>query len=158
MGRSLQSKEEPAPIKSEPDSASGSVGTEPEEDDLYEDAGDLEFFDPAGSQGSFDQAYLAKVPKVIWDAWSELPGDAEVEIGTMRQWDLMRPDGTLDVSEGHRLLTYAMLRLTAPISHAFKYRARWTSTRPPRIRPRNESRCKPKHVRFYRRGSSSLQS
>ncbi|KAL2757157.1 hypothetical protein ACRALDRAFT_1062762 [Sodiomyces alcalophilus JCM 7366] len=96
MAQSVQLKGEPLYIKPDPDAASHSAATHREEDDLYEDAGDLEFFDAAGSQGSFDQAYLAKIPKEIWDAWSELPDDAEIEVGTMRQWDAMRPDGSVD--------------------------------------------------------------
>lgn len=68
-----------------------------DDDDLYEDAGDLEFFDQFGDQGSFGQAYLARVPKDLWEAWDSLPDDAEIEIGTMRQWDVVRPDGSVEV-------------------------------------------------------------
>ncbi|KXH25134.1 transcription initiation factor IIF [Colletotrichum simmondsii] len=67
-----------------------------DDDDLYEDAGDLEFFDQFGDQGSFGQAYLARVPKDLWEAWDSLPDDAEIEIGTMRQWDVVRPDGSVE--------------------------------------------------------------
>ncbi|ROT40096.1 transcription initiation factor iif [Sodiomyces alkalinus F11] len=96
MAQPVQIKAESPYIKPDPDAFSGSAVALPDEDDLYEDAGDLEFFDSAVSQGSFDQAYLAKVPKEIWDAWSKLPDDADIEVGTMRQWDVIRPDGTID--------------------------------------------------------------
>ncbi|KXH39463.1 transcription initiation factor IIF [Colletotrichum salicis] len=59
-----------------------------DDDDLYEDAGDLEFFDQLSDHGAFGQAYLARVPKDLWEAWDSLPDDAEIEIGTMRQWDV----------------------------------------------------------------------
>ncbi|KAG7103191.1 Transcription initiation factor IIF subunit beta like protein [Verticillium longisporum] len=93
---------DPMPVKSEPyikpdpDAVASPSATPLEDDDLYEDAGDLEFYDASGASGTFSQAYLAKVPKEIWDAWSNLPEDAEIEVGTMRQWDVIRPDGGVD--------------------------------------------------------------
>lgn len=80
-------------VKPDPEGESPAL----EEDDLYEDAGDLEFYDPNGPQGTVGQAYLARVPKEVWEAWSKLPDDAEIEVGTMRQWDVARPDGGIDV-------------------------------------------------------------
>ncbi|KAI8288486.1 hypothetical protein COL154_011500 [Colletotrichum chrysophilum] len=92
MADSTYIKQEPY-IKPDPDAVSASPL---DEDDLYEDAGDLEFFDPNSEQGAFGQAYLARVPKDLWDAWDSLPDDAEIEIGTMRQWDVVRPDGAVE--------------------------------------------------------------
>ncbi|KAF6810958.1 transcription initiation factor IIF [Colletotrichum sojae] len=85
-------KQEPY-IKPDPDAV---AAPSLDDDDLYEDAGDLEFFDPHSDQGSFGQAYLARVPKDLWDAWDSLPDDAEIEVGTMRQWDVVRPDGSVE--------------------------------------------------------------
>lgn len=82
-------------IKPEPEGDSPSVPLD--EDDLYEDAGDLEFFDQNAGNGSVGQAYLARVPKELWEAWSSLPDDAEIEVGKMRQWDVPRPDGSIEV-------------------------------------------------------------
>lgn len=97
MADPVHIKHEQPYIKPDPDAAEGSPSGAMDEDDLYEDAGDLEFFDATGAQGTLDQAYLAKVPKEIWEAWSKLPDDAEIEVGTMRQWDVMRSDGGVDV-------------------------------------------------------------
>ena len=64
------------PIKRE----SGSAAASPAglEEDIYEDAGDLDF-------SHADQAaYLTRLPKWLWDAWSKLDDDAEVQIGMVR--------------------------------------------------------------------------
>lgn len=94
MADAAQVKSEPY-IKPDPEGESPALA--PDEDDLYEDAGDLEFYDPNGPQGTVGQAYLARLPKEVWEAWSKLPDDAEIEVGTMRQWDVVRPDGAVDV-------------------------------------------------------------
>ena len=63
-------------VKPEPGSAGASpVGLE---EDIYEDAGDLDFTEA-------DQAvYLTRLPKWLWDAWSKLDDDAEIQIGMIR--------------------------------------------------------------------------
>lgn len=68
-----------------------------EEDDLYEDAGDLEFFDPSTAGNPFGSLYLARIPRGLWKAWSQLDDDAEIQIGTLRQWYDTAPDGSLKV-------------------------------------------------------------
>ncbi len=63
-------------IKHEP----GSTGASPAglEEDIYEDAGDLDF-------SRADQAaYLTRLPKWLWDAWAKLDDDAEVQVGMIR--------------------------------------------------------------------------
>ena len=74
-GAGLQNGQGPA-IKPEP----GSTGASPEglEEDIYEDAGDLDF-----TQAS-QAAYLTRLPKWLWEAWSKLDDDAEVQVGTIR--------------------------------------------------------------------------
>ncbi|KAI5291998.1 hypothetical protein KEM52_006693 [Ascosphaera acerosa] len=54
------------------------VKTEPLLDDIYEDAGDLDF-----SHASQD-VWLARLPRSLWDSWSKLDMDEEIEIGTIR--------------------------------------------------------------------------
>lgn len=74
-------------IKRDPDAkpASGNFS----EDDIYEDAGDLDFNqDPA-----YQRMYLARVPRYIWDAWRDLDEDAEIQIGTIRQCNYKGPKG-----------------------------------------------------------------
>lgn len=56
------------------------------EDDVYEDAGDLEFYDPSIPFDPYGAMYLARVPPYVWEAWSKLDDDAEIQIGTIRQW------------------------------------------------------------------------
>jgi transcription initiation factor TFIIF subunit beta len=49
-----------------------------EEDDVYEDTGDLDF------SNSQQQLWLSRIPKSLWEAWSSMPNDGEIEIGTIR--------------------------------------------------------------------------
>ncbi|KAI0152227.1 transcription initiation factor iif [Hypoxylon sp. NC0597] len=82
-------KPEPG-IKSEHDDTGASPAAM-SEDDIYEDAGDLEFFDPNDvNDGSI---YLTHVPKYLYDAWAKLDDDAEIRIGTLRQWTEPGPNG-----------------------------------------------------------------
>lgn len=75
-------------IKPDPDAPGASPGVFTD-DDIYEDAGDLEFNpDPA-----FQKLYLARVPRYVWEAWSTLDDDAEIRIGTIRQSQEIGPDG-----------------------------------------------------------------
>jgi hypothetical protein len=74
-------------IKPDPDAPGASPA--PFDDDIYEDAGDLEFnTDPA-----FRKLYLARVPRYVWEAWSKLDEDAEIQIGTIRIETTPNPDG-----------------------------------------------------------------
>lgn len=75
-------------IKPDPD-APGASPANFEEDDIYEDAGDLEF----NTDPKFQTLYLARVPKYLWEAWSKLDDDAEIRIGTIRQTSEVTPDG-----------------------------------------------------------------
>jgi len=65
-------------IKADPDSKPSPGAFD---EDLYEDAGDLEFNTDPASQAM----YLAKVPKYLWEQWSKLDDDAQIRIGTIRQ-------------------------------------------------------------------------
>jgi transcription initiation factor TFIIF subunit beta len=50
-----------------------------DEDDVYEeDAGDLDF-----SQAQ-QQLWLSHIPRSLWEMWSSLSDDEEIEIGTIR--------------------------------------------------------------------------
>ncbi|KAL8772331.1 MAG: hypothetical protein Q9209_002543 [Squamulea sp. 1 TL-2023] len=64
-------------IKLEPPSAAASPAAH-SDDDIYEDAGDLDF--SRAVQG----LYLARIPKYLWEAWSTLDDDEEIQIGTVR--------------------------------------------------------------------------
>ncbi|KAG4429157.1 hypothetical protein IFR05_015357 [Cadophora sp. M221] len=72
-------------IKPEPEALGSPSGFS--EEDIYEDAGDLEF----NPSNEFQKLYLARVPKYIWEAWSKLDDDAEIPLGTIRQSE--DPDG-----------------------------------------------------------------
>ncbi|KAI9048098.1 hypothetical protein LZ554_007894 [Drepanopeziza brunnea f. sp. 'monogermtubi'] len=77
-------------IKPDPENEGSPAGLS--EEDIYEEAGDLEFNpDPA-----FQKLYLARVPKYLWEAWSKLDDDAEIQIGTIRQ--SATPQGTTRLS------------------------------------------------------------
>jgi hypothetical protein len=66
-------------VKPDPD-ALGASPSALDEDDIYEDAGDLEF----NTDPKYQSLYLARVPKYVWEAWSKLDDDAEIQIGTVR--------------------------------------------------------------------------
>lgn len=64
-------------IKPDPESLGASPGPQVE-DDIYEDAGDLEF------GGAEQGVFLAKVPKFLRESWSKLDDNQEIQIGTIR--------------------------------------------------------------------------
>ena len=71
-----------APVKAEPEGGSPMALDE----DIYEDAGDLEFYDASLPNNPFGQMYMARVPQYVWDAWNKMDDDQEIQIGTVRQW------------------------------------------------------------------------
>jgi transcription initiation factor TFIIF subunit beta len=71
-------------IKADPD-ALGASPSAFDEDDIYEDAGDLEF----NNDPQYQNLYLARVPNFVWDAWSKLDDDAEIQIGTIRMTSII---------------------------------------------------------------------
>ena len=81
-------------VKPDPDTKSPAPV---EDDDLYEDAGDLEFYDK--NAVNRETLYLARIPKYMWDAWMKMTdrlGDNdEIQIGTLRTWNEEKPDGTV---------------------------------------------------------------
>lgn len=79
-------------IKPDPDAA-GASPTPFADDDIYEDAGDLEFNDDP----KFQKLYLARVPAYIWEKWSKLDDDAEIPLGRIRQSTETGPDGVARV-------------------------------------------------------------
>ena len=64
-------------IKQDPDAMATSPAAHSEED-LYEDAGDLDFM------GSEQSVYLTRIPKFLWECWSKLDDDQEIQIGRLR--------------------------------------------------------------------------
>jgi transcription initiation factor TFIIF subunit beta len=74
-------------IKPDPENQGASPGIS--EDDLYEDAGDLEF----NTDPNFQRLYLARVPKFLWESWEKLDDDAEIQVGTIRMIQTTGPAG-----------------------------------------------------------------
>lgn len=66
-----------ARVKIEPPSTATSP-TAHSDDDIYEDAGDLDFSQAV--QG----LYLSRIPKYLWESWSKLKDDQEIRLGTIR--------------------------------------------------------------------------
>jgi len=64
-------------IKPDPDAATPFM-------DEADETPDLEFYDANGDANS--RMYLTRLPNYVWDAWAGLDDDAEIEIGTIRQW------------------------------------------------------------------------
>ena len=72
-------------IKSELGSRGLSPGC-PSEEDIYEDAGDLDFTNAA------EEVYLTRIPKFLWKSWALLEADEEIHLGTLRvEGDMERP-------------------------------------------------------------------
>ncbi|KAI0187310.1 putative transcription initiation factor IIF subunit beta [Xylaria flabelliformis] len=85
-------KPDPA-IKPDPDAMS-TLPSAMEDDDIYEDAGDLEFadFNPSTNPAAAD-IYLTHIPKYLYHAWASLDDDEEIRIGTVRKWIEVGKDG-----------------------------------------------------------------
>lgn len=68
------------PIKADPDTK---LSPNAMDEDIYEDAGDLDFngfeIDPSST------IYMAKLPKYLWDQWSKLDKHTEAHIGNVRK-------------------------------------------------------------------------
>ncbi|RDA93091.1 hypothetical protein CP533_4114 [Ophiocordyceps camponoti-saundersi (nom. inval.)] len=66
------------------------------DDDMDEDAGDLEYYDKTVNNRQFETLYLARVPRYMWDAWlkiaDRLGDDDEIQIGTLRTWNQSEVD------------------------------------------------------------------
>ncbi len=82
-----------------------------DDEDVYEDTGDLEF----NSNSAYSNISLAKVPLYLYEAWKDLPEDAEIEIGTIRVSQMVMPDGSRKVcltnwAYAPRSTDYRMLR------------------------------------------------
>ena len=60
------------------------------DEDIYEDAGDLDFSNSAQS------VWLSRIPKALWRNWNNIDDDEEVQIGTIRIEG--KPDDTKRVS------------------------------------------------------------
>ncbi|KAL9130051.1 MAG: hypothetical protein Q9217_001655 [Psora testacea] len=64
-------------IKQDPDVMTTPPPAQSEED-IYEDAGDLDF------TGSEQSVYLTRIPKFLWECWSKLDDEEEIQIGRIR--------------------------------------------------------------------------
>ncbi|KAF9894629.1 hypothetical protein FE257_006517 [Aspergillus nanangensis] len=71
-----QIKQDPD-IKEDPDDKD-LVLADIDDEDLYEDAGDLDFASAA------QNVWLSRLPRSLWEYWSKLDDDEEVQIGTIR--------------------------------------------------------------------------
>lgn len=83
-----------AVIKPDPEAAVASPRFM-EDDDIYEDAGDMAI----NEDPSFQKLWLGRVPKYVWNAWNEMSEDLdeEIQIGTIRNCRERMPDGTIKV-------------------------------------------------------------
>ena len=64
-------------VKTEPETKLG-IADIPVDDDIYEDAGDLDF------TRADQQVYLTHLPPWLWEMWSQLDDDEEIQVGTIR--------------------------------------------------------------------------
>lgn len=64
-------------IKPDPDNKD-TVLADIDDEDIYEDAGDLDF------TSANNNVWLSRLPRSLWEHWSQIDDDEEIEIGTMR--------------------------------------------------------------------------
>lgn len=139
-------------IKPDPETMGASPAAQ-SEDDIYEDAGDLEF----NTDSKWQSLYLARVPKYVWESWSQLDDDAEIQIGTIRQTKIPKGNGQFDVC--HYATADGLLLIIIPgVSvNAALLERRTTPNNSQRVRIGcNRSTCE-EHIRFLRTGSARLQ-
>ena len=76
------------PVKTEP--FDGSPSPEQLDDDIYEDAGDVDFADYSSG------VFLTRIPKYLFKSWSELDDEQDVQVGTVRvEGRLENPQGVM---------------------------------------------------------------
>lgn len=92
-------KAEPS-IKPDPDAAASPMGFADE--DIYEDTHDLEF----NSDEPYQKLYLARVPKYLWEEWSKLDDDAEINLGTVRELTVKDSKGVEKVRQSRYMPAY----------------------------------------------------
>ena len=63
-------------VKPEPDSLAGTPSAL-SDDDIYEDAGDLDFSNIAN-------VHLLRLPKWLWENWANIDDDEQIELGVVR--------------------------------------------------------------------------
>lgn len=73
-------------VDGEDDTSLANVPMAGADDDIYEDAGDLEFFDATQPGNPAGNMYLVRVPPYVWESWDKLDEDAEIQVATLRQW------------------------------------------------------------------------
>lgn len=84
------------PIKQDPDAMVTSPGINSEED-VYEDAGDLDF------HNADQNIFLTRIPKLLWESWSKLDDDQEIQIGRIRvEGPIDDPKRVLDRQNSHK--------------------------------------------------------
>jgi hypothetical protein len=140
-------------VKPDPDSKAGASPALLNDDDIYEDAGDLEF----NNDSEFQKLYLARVPKYVWEAWHTLDDDAEIRIGTIRQSVETGPDGeqrarTLCTSED-----FTINLSTAKASNVIILRPRSSSDDSQGVRAGSYCGECQQYVRFHRARSAWIQ-
>ncbi|KAJ5591896.1 uncharacterized protein N7459_002265 [Penicillium hispanicum] len=96
-------------IKPDPDSKDA-VLADLEDEDIYEDAGDLDF------SAAGQDVWISRLPRQLWENWAQIDDDEEIEIGTIRvegEWnDLKRVSNMPTVA----LPCFLFLTLRAKVS------------------------------------------
>lgn len=87
-----------APVKKEEQASP--VPMSSDDEDIYEDAGDLEFYDKASGTNN-ETLYSARLPDYLWQKWAALTermGDNdEIRLGTLRTWNETDANGNQTV-------------------------------------------------------------
>ena len=96
-------------VKAEPEAEPAAI----DEEELFDDAGDLEFYDKNAPANAFETLYLARIPRYMWEAWQKLTDrlgdDDEVQIGTLRTWEEPGPNKGATEGSGDNVTKLRML-------------------------------------------------
>ena len=98
-----------APMKKEEPASPEPMSSD--EEDIYEDAGDLEFYDK--TQPTNEQIYSARLPDYLWKKWASvverMQDDEQIQLGTLRTWEETDKDGNRNsVSDAPRVRACAV--------------------------------------------------
>lgn len=135
-------------IKPDPESVGNSPAAQ--DDDIYEDTGDLDF------SGANPALYLTRIPKFLWEQWSNLDDNQEIQIGTLRVEGSLNDVKRVRSKTSYSVLSPLLIRLDADESHVIAE----STTKPistERVQHAGHEFKQHQHIHIHGEGSTRLQ-